>query len=143
MRREGNGLRVGIFVSVASAIAPITGGLIVLIFDPNRPPEVFFEVCALLSPLFGLGLFVEIAVVMGQVIEDQGPTEGNRSLTRGLVRSNVVLLLSASGAPLWALVSGTHSAFLAVFAVVPLLLQILLLSETAYLRAGINRIRLG
>jgi hypothetical protein len=103
----------------------------------------FFEVCALIEPVIGLAVFVELVVVLGQLAISQGATSANRSLTRAVVRTNAGLMMLSEGCALYALAVETTSVFLLCAVVVPMILQLFLLIDCAYHRVGINRIRGG
>jgi len=105
--------------------------------------STFFEVCALIEPVIGLAVFVELVVVLGQVVSTQGPTVGNQSLAQAVVRSNAGLLVVSLSASMYALATETSSAFLLFAAVVPMVMQLFLLIDCAYQRVGISRIRGG
>jgi hypothetical protein len=111
-------------------------------FGSGVTPE-FFATIASVGPVFGLALFVEIAVVMGRVVSEQGPTRANRALARVLIRTNLGLTAISEGVSLYATGSDRQSTLLVVGAILPLVIQLVLLAETAYLRLGISRVPRG
>ena len=126
-----------LLVVVAAVIAQVATDSL------NGTSDEFFAVCAQVAPVFALAIFVEIAVVMTPVFQEQGTTPANRALMRTLVRANVGLFLLSEGAALYAVGSGTASTFLVVCSVAPWALQMALMADTAYTRAGLSRIRKG
>lgn len=131
-----------IVVSLCIVVLGI-GGLAELVAGPAHVSGDFFLACATVGPLFGLALFVEIALVMAPIIELQGATPANRATIRALVRINVAMLLIAESAALYAAGSGTRSAFLVVCSVLPWLIQVALLAQTTYYRTGISKVGPG
>jgi hypothetical protein len=103
----------------------------------------FFEVCGLVEPIIGLAVFVELVLVLGQVVNHQGPTLANQQLVRAIVRANAGLFFVSQGAALYAIGSESTSPFLLFSATVPIAIQIYLLVDCAYQRVGISRIRGG
>ncbi len=120
-------------------------GLTLSGFEDLAPHDhsAFFEVCALTEPVIGLAVFVELVVVLGQLTTTQGATAANRSLTRAVVRTNAGLIVLSEGSALYALAQEETTVFLLCTVVVPMVLQLVLLVECAYHRAGISRIRGG
>lgn len=105
--------------------------------------DAFFEVCALIEPLFGLALFVELAVVLGQLVSVQAATPANRDLGRSVLRANAGLICVSDGLALYAVAAGRASTFLVVAIAIPMLIQILLLVDCGYQRTGLGMIRGG
>jgi hypothetical protein len=103
----------------------------------------FFEVCALIEPVIGLAVFVELVVVLGQVVSAQGATPANQELARAVVRSNAGLLIGSGSAALYAIATESSSVFLLFATVVPMIVQVFLMVDCAYQRVGISRIRGG
>lgn len=103
----------------------------------------FFEVCGLIEPLIGLAVFVELVLVLGQLVSVQGATDANQRLARAVVRTNAGLILVSQAAALYAIGSDSSTVFLLFSAIVPMVLQVFLLVDCAYQRVGINRIRGG
>lgn len=103
----------------------------------------FFEVCGLVEPIIGLAVFVELVVVLGQVVDKQGPTVANQQLVRSVVRANAGLFFVSQAAAFYAIGSDSSSVFLLFSATVPMAIQIFLLVDCAYQRVGISRIRSG
>jgi hypothetical protein len=87
----------------------------------------FFTVCATVAPLFGLAVFVDIALVMGPVVGDQGATPANRALVQVLVRTNMAMLVISESAALYSVGVKASSAFLVVCSVLPWVVQLYLL----------------
>jgi hypothetical protein len=126
------------------AVGPLVGFLASLVWCFGASAnEEFFETCALIAPLFGLALFVELALVLGQLVKDQGPTAANRGLARSVLRANAGLICVSEGLALYAVATGRASTFLVVSVVVPMLIQVQLLVDCGYQRIGIGRIRGG
>jgi hypothetical protein len=109
----------------------------------QRASEDFFVVCATVGPLFGLALSVEIPLVMAPVIEKQGQSDANKATVRALVRINVAMLIIAESAALYAVGWRSRSAFLASCSVLPWLIQLVLLVQTAYYRTGVSNVGPG
>ena len=101
----------------------------------------FYSTAGAVAPLIGLGLFVEIVLVMRPAIASEGATEVKMAGARTLVRTNALLLILSEAAALYAIGAKASNGFLMVCVVLPWVLQILLLIDTAYHRLGINRIR--
>lgn len=149
VRRTGRTIRpVWPVVLGAVAIGPalgaaITGALWVLDTTTTRIDSSFFSTCAQVGPVFGLALFVEIALVMQQTVAEQGATPGNVATTRALVRANIGLMLTSEGTALYAISSSCESVFLAAMVVTPWLIQLFLMADAVYLRLDVHRIRPG
>lgn len=137
-------LRAWILPIILWAAGPIVG-VVVGHFSSfgDHAHDKFFEVCALIGPLFGLALFVELAVVLGQLVRAEGATPANRDLGRSVLRANAGLICVSEGLALYAVAAGRASTFLVVAIAVPMLIQILLLVDCGYQRIGIGRIRGG
>jgi len=103
----------------------------------------FFEVCGLVEPIIGLAVFVDLVLVLGPVVNHQGPTNANESLVRAVVRGNAGLFFVSQAAALYAIGSDSSSVFLLFSATTPMVIQIFLLVDCAYQRVGISRIRRG
>ncbi len=126
------------------ACGPVLGYLTSLFSDFGGSAEVrMFEICALIEPLFGLAVFVELVLVLGPLVAKQGPTKANRSFARAVLRTNGGLLVISEGLALYAVAARCTSTMLVVAVVVPMLMQIYLLTDCAYNRVGIHRIRTG
>jgi hypothetical protein len=124
-------------IVVAGVIATLISG------GWRRPDPDFFSACAVISPLIGLGLFIEIVLVMTPVIAEQGAGPVNEAMVRTVVRLNATMLLVAESSALYALGSHRSTAFLVVLSTAPWIVQLLVLIDTAYNRIGINRIGRG
>lgn len=123
---------------------PLLGWLISLFTDFGSEVKIgLFEVCALIQPLFGLAVFVELILVLGQLVSTEGATKANRKTTRAVVRANAGLLVISEGLAMYAVGADRVSTVLVVAVVVPMLIQVFLLMDCAYLRVGINRIQRG
>ena len=131
---------------VAAATALSTDGL-----DGADP--AFFATCAQVGPVFGLAVFLEIAVVMAPLMrastssapkppETGGKTSAvtseQRAVVALLVRANVGLLLISQGAALYATAAKENSGFLLLCTVLPWLLQLVLIVDAAYYRVGLS-----
>lgn len=127
-------------VAVIFAIA----GVAELISDSWRRPDAdFFATSATVAPLVGLALFVELVLVWGPIIDEQGLTPENEATARAAIRMNATMLVLSVAAALYALGSHRHTAFLVVLSTAPWLVQLFLLVATAYNRIGINWVRGG
>jgi hypothetical protein len=80
---------------------------------------------------------------MGSAVEIQGMTEANRRTIQALVRANAGLLVISEGSALLATACRAQSTFLVAMVVVPWLIQLYLLVDTAYLKLGVSRISPG
>lgn len=107
--------------------------------------QSFFSTAAQIGPVIGLGVFVEIAVVMAPVMktppeppERSGPTLAERTAVALLVRLNVGLLLISEGAALYATGARQSSGFLVLCTVLPWLVQLALVVDAAYHRVGLR-----
>lgn len=127
---------VGIIVVAGVVAEPISDGW-------RRPDADFYVTCATIAPLFGLALFVEIALVMTPVIADQGLSSVNVAMVRTLVRLNAAMLVLSESSALYAVGGHRRTAFLVVLSTAPWLVQLVLLIDTAYNRIGINWIGRG
>lgn len=103
----------------------------------------FFVVCGGVAPLFGLAVLVDIGVVMAPAVKESGPIDAIRETTKTFVRLDIGMFAISESAALYAVGSGHASAFLVAASVLPWLVQIYILAETTYHRAGIRRIRIG
>jgi hypothetical protein len=129
---------------VVFALIPLAGALGEWWFDClDHTAAAFYATAGQVGPVFGLALFVEIVVVMTPVIAKQGATPANTATMRFLIRTNAGLLALSEGAALYAVGARASSTFLVVSVVLPWLLQVVLLADTAYTRVGLNRIRGG
>jgi hypothetical protein len=141
---EAGVVRQTAMVALLAAIAPIVAALADAITSAGRCIESdFFVVVGGVGPLIGLALFIDISVVVNDAIAKQGLTPANKGLARVLVYSNAVLLLTSEGFALYALGSGVHTTFLVAIAVVPLLIQTLLLTEAALFKVHANTLSDG
>jgi hypothetical protein len=139
--RRGRQLLV---VAVFAAVGPLVALVAELVASANAAPRSgFFDACAVVAPLPGLALFIDIAVLVNLIVASQGLTDANRALARVLLWSNAVLLLSAEAFALYATASGHETIFLAVATIVPLLLQVFLLIEVALVKMRVNVVRAG
>jgi hypothetical protein len=77
---------------------------------------------------------------MAPLIASEGPTPANKATMRTFVRGNMAMTIESEAAALIALGARASSGFLVVCCVLPLLLQIGMLAQTAYYRAGLNSI---
>lgn len=121
------------------------GGIAEAISDHWSSPDAdFFATCAAIAPLIGLGLFIEIVVVMAPLLSEPQTSAHERvvdkALARTIVRINATMLVLSVGSALFALGSHHHTAFLVVLSVGPWIVQLFFLVETAYIRIGVNRI---
>jgi hypothetical protein len=64
-----------------------------------------------------------------------------RATFRGLMRLNAGVFIISEGSALYAIGAQVTSTFLVVAVLLPWLIQIVLIIQTAYLRAGYHRIR--
>lgn len=135
-------------------VAAVVGGIFVVawiaggISDHWRSPDAdFFAACAAIAPLFGLGLFIEIVLVMAPLVADPKVSKReqgvDKALARTTVRLNAAMLVLSVASALYALGSHRHTAFLVVLSTAPWIVQLLLLMDTAYVRIGVNRIGRG
>lgn len=99
--------------------------------------EAFYAACAQIAPIFALALFVEVAVVMAPAVDDDSDGAA-KATVRSLVRLNVAMLVIAETAALYAVASGSNSAFLTVCSVSPWIVQIVLFVDALYNRVGLN-----
>lgn len=129
---------------LAWAIAPLLGAIVghYSDFGATANPRLF-EVGAGTAALISLAVFVELAVVLGALIAEQGMSSANYLLTRSVVRTSAGLFLIAECAALYAVADQQSSTFLIFLLGVPMLLQLFLLVECAYHRVGASRIRKG
>lgn len=117
------------------------GGITAIAYpDLGHASDEFFVTCGHIAPLFGLALFVEIVVVMTDVVYTEGATLENKATVQVLVRTNIAMLVISETAALYAVGAKTSSAFLVVCSVLPWLVQLLLLADTAYNRIGLSRL---
>jgi hypothetical protein len=129
---EADGIRQAAAIALLVAIAPIGGLIAEAITCAGRSVEMeFFLVCGSVGPLVGLALFIDISVVVNGAVAGQGLTSANKGLARVLVYGNAALMTSSEGFALYALGTGVHTTFLVTATVLPLLIQTLLLTETA------------
>ena len=135
-------------------VAALVGGILVAgwiageISDHWRTPDAdFFAACAAIAPLIGLGLFIEITLVMAPLVAEPKLSERehgvDKALARTAVRLNATMLVLSVSSALYALGSHRHTAFLVVVSTAPWLVQLFLLMDTAYVRIGVNRIGRG
>jgi hypothetical protein len=103
----------------------------------------FFVVCGTVAPLFGLALFVDLALVMALAVREQGATSTNRLTFQTLVRVNSAMLVISESAALYAVGTETANAFLVVCSTLPWAVQLYLLTQMAYYRAGLSRVGPG
>jgi hypothetical protein len=130
--------------ALAWSLGPLAGVSIGLICDFGANVDMrFFEILAQIGPVVGLAVFVEVVIVFNQLVAEDGATAANKATVRTIIRTNAGLLVLAEGLALFSVAAQTTSTFLLVAVVVPLLLQLLLLVDGAYLRIGIHRIRNG
>lgn len=126
------------------SLGPALGWLVGCLTTFGSKADVrMFEAIGAAGPLVGLAVFVELVVVMGQLVSTQGATPANRALARSVIRANAGLLVTSEGLALYAIGAQTSSTFLVIAVLVPLLLQVYLLIDTAYQRVGASRIRGG
>ena len=131
-------------VGAFAATGPLLALIAELVTSANAAPRAgFFDALAVVAPLPGLALFIDIAVLVNLIVAAQGLTDANRALARVLLYSNAALLVGAEGFALYATASGHETIFLAVAAIVPLLLQIFLLIEVALVKMRVNVVRPG
>jgi hypothetical protein len=123
------GLVPGI-AGVADWLVPCSGHA-----DPD-----FYATCAQVGPVLALTLYVEIIVVMAPVLASADCTQAERNGARALLRANTGLFVISEGVALYAVGSRGSSLFAIVCVLLPWLLQLLLIVDTAYYRAGINKI---
>lgn len=129
---------------VAWAVAPLLGLLADCWSDFGATvDEQLYVVGASTAAVISVAVFIELAVVLGALIKDQGNTSGNILLTRAVVRTNAGLFVLSEGAALYAIGSQTSSSLLVCLMLVPMLLQLFLFVECAYHRVGVSRIRQG
>lgn len=121
------GLLVGIAPVAAWFLASLTNS-----GDDVSP--TFFEVVALVAPLAGLALFVDLAIVMNAGLGGRPDTASNWALAEVLVYSNAGLLLMSESAALYAVAAEAQGTFLVVMVVTPLLVQLFLLTQSAMLK---------
>jgi hypothetical protein len=128
----------------AWCLAPVLGFLVghCSDFGADADPRLF-EVGGGTAALVALAVFVELAVVLGALIAQQGRSEANYLLTRSVVRANAGLFLIAEGSALYAVATQRSSTLLVFLLGVPMLAQLFLLIECAYHRVGASRIRGG
>ncbi len=93
-----------------------------------------------MGPVIGLALFVEIVVVMTPAIARPDRGAAKTAAVQLLVRTNAGLLVISEGAALYAVGAKASNGFLVVCVLLPWLLQLVLLVDTAYHRIGLNRI---
>jgi hypothetical protein len=137
----GAPVRGWVVVLASMAGIAIVGLVAEVISTSWRPPApALFVCCAGVAPLFGLGLFVELAVVMGHLIKSGGPTDANRATAQALVRMNSAMLVLSEGSSLYAVGTGRRTAFLVTCGIAPWLVQLLLLVDCTYLKVGLHRI---
>lgn len=105
--------------------------------------DELYAVGAGTAAVIGVAVFVELAVVMGSLIAEQGNTSANELLTRAVVRTNAGLFVISEGFALYAIGAKESSTLLVFLVVVPMGLQLLLFVECAYHRIGSSRIRSG
>lgn len=135
-------------------VAAVVGCILVVAWIADRlsdgwrsPDADFFATCAAVAPLIGLGLFIEIVLVMAPIVAD--PRANNRehnvdrALARTVVRLNAAMILLSVSSALYALGGHRHTAFLVVLSTAPWIVQLFLLMDTAYIRIGVNRIGRG
>jgi hypothetical protein len=100
-----------------------------------------FIVAGTVAPIFGFAVFVDVGIVMAPAVKEQGPTAPNRATVRTFVRVNAGMLIISESAALYAVGTSRASAFLLGCAVLPWLVQLYVLVQTTYHRAGIRRVR--
>jgi hypothetical protein len=129
---EAPALRQAVLIVVITALAPAAGLVAGCITSAGRGVESdYFVVAGSVGPLIGLALFIDITVVINDAVKEQGLTQGNKGLALVLAFSNAALLLTSAGLALYALGSGVRTTFLVTATVVPLVIQTLLLTESA------------
>jgi hypothetical protein len=125
-------------------IGPAAGLIAGLVTHAGRDVDVkFFELCSQIAPILAVALFIEIALVMGSVIERQGLTEANIGTGLVLVRSNTGLFMVSEGLALFAVACSKRTTFLEVAVVVPMIIQLYLFLDTTLLKLGIREVRGG
>jgi zinc transporter ZupT len=121
-----------LLVAGVAGVGPVVGLIVSWITTLGRSvnPDFFFAL-ATAGPLVGLALFIDLTVVINQAIDRQGSTPANRALGRVLVYSNACLLLLSESLALYALGAEVRTTFLVATSAAPLVLQVLLLTESA------------
>ncbi|HEX3737500.1 MAG TPA: hypothetical protein VHV53_08140 [Solirubrobacterales bacterium] len=143
-RPEEHALKAWFLPIALWILGPVVGVVVAQFSDfGHGVRERFFEVCALIQPLFALALFVELVVVLGHVVGKQGATAANRDLARSVLRTNAGLLCVSEGLALFAIAADRASTFLVIAIVIPMFIQVLLLVDCGYHRIGIGRIQRG
>lgn len=126
------------------SIGPIAGYAVGCLADFGQEAQGgLFEVCALIEPLFGLAVFVELILVLGPLVSNQGFTAANQGLARAVLRANGGLMFLSEGLALYAVAADRASTFLVIAVTIPMVIQLYLLIDCAYNRVGIHRIRPG
>lgn len=126
------------------SVGPIIGLLVAHFsqFGASADDQVF-EICALIEPLFGLAVFVELVLVLGRVVEAQGATNANRHMAHAVLRTNAGLLCISEGLALYAVAARCTSTLLIIAVLLPMLTQLYLLVDCAYNRVGLSWIQKG
>jgi len=109
----------------------------------HRVENEFFSAAASFGPVFGLAIFIELALLMRGVMEEQGQTAANTRTVQSVVRANVGLMVATEAAALIALACDTASTFLVGAVLVPPMIQLYLLVDITYLKVGVTRISPG
>jgi len=138
---RGRQIAVVIAVAIVGPLVAIVAQL--AISESFAPSAAFFNVCATVGPLPGLALFIDFAVVSNQLVGSQGLTPANRALARVLVYSNALLFITAEGLALYAVANGEETVFLTFGTLIPLVIQVYLLTEAALLKTRANAVRRG
>ena len=99
--------------------------------------EAFYAACAQIAPIFGLAVFVEIAVVMAPAVSNDAGGVA-KATVRSLVRLNVAMLVISETGALFAVASGSDSGFLTLCCVLPWAVQVVLFVDALYYRVGLN-----
>lgn len=130
--------RQAMMIALLLAIAPVCGLVVGSITSAGRCiSSDFFLVCGSIGPLVGLALFIDISFVINAATAGEGLTDANKGLARVLVYSNAALMVTSEGFALYALGADVQTTFLVTAVVVPLLIQLLLLTEAALFKVRV------
>jgi hypothetical protein len=97
----------------------------------------FFATTAQVAPVFGLAVFIEVAVVMAPVLKT-APSDLTKTTVQMLIRANAGLFLLSETSALFATGASRDSGFLVMCIVLPWLAQLLLVVDAAYYRVGLS-----
>jgi len=128
---------LGIVAGVSVAVLALAWLLGVIAPELSDTNSEFFVICGHVAPIYGLAIFVEVVVVMSRIVREEGATSANRGTVYALLGINAAMLVIAQSAALYAAGASESSGFLIGCCVLPLVVQLLIVLDSAYRRTGL------